>query len=99
MRWWWKKATPVVVAPDAECPECGHKDGVPVRVIERVRVEGGIPVGRQVGKVYRCARCVTEFMVGPSGVYQPQPRTLPTPDGPSKKRDAKMALRDADQQW
>ena len=91
-------------APDLACPECGHLDGVPVRVIERSRVERGAAVSRVVGKVYRCAHCAVEYCTGPSGVYQPRPKFQPPPPAPSKRADDELleqhrSLRDADQPW
>ena len=86
--------------PDLECPECGWLDGVPVRAVERSRLERGVVVSRAVGKVYRCAKCVCEYIVGPSGVYRPQVATPREADNPKPpKRDEPLMLRDTDQQW
>lgn len=100
MRWPWSAPA----AADLECPECHWWDAVPVRVIERSRIEGGVVVSRVVGKVYRCAKCVTEYIAGPSGVYRPQVGGRPQPelDGVTKKPprgDEPLNLRDSDQPW
>ena len=89
-------------APDNACPECGHLDAVPVRVLERSRVESGRSVTRRVGQVYRCGRCATEYCAGPQGVYVPQPRRAMTADvvtGIATKRDKDIVMRDSDMQW
>ena len=90
--------------PDLECPECGWYDSVPVRDVERVSLVKGVAVSRKVGKVVRCAKCVCEYVVGPSGVYRPQIGKQAIQPGdvnakPPPRRDEPLMLRDTDQPW
>jgi hypothetical protein len=91
-----------MTSPDLECPECGWLDSVPVRDVERFALVKGVAVERRVGKVVRCAKCVCEYVVGPSGVYRPQIAKAQPPETsatPPPRRDEPLMLRDNDQPW
>ena len=110
---WWRRSeflrSREAVGPDLSC-ECGWLDAVPVRALERSRLEttkdgSVVAVSRVVGHVYRCSRCMTEYCAGPTGVYKPGsvaprfPAAEDNGDAKPKRRDEPQSMRDADQPW